>query len=116
MLSWSEPREEIEIAIYKIITMILNFGKSEPQHSYKHGLYKKRKCTQTKSFAGSSLSAETKALTTDQPIDERRDTSSYIWSCSGMINTQMNEWLVDWLNDFWVDWLNEEGFIALLFL
>ena len=79
--------------------MILNFGKSEPQHSYKHGSYKKRKCTQTKSFAGSSLPAETKALTTDQPIngsaDQRRDTSSYIGGCSGMINKQMNESLVD---------------------
>ena len=82
--------------------MFLNFGKSEPQHSYKHGSYKKRK-----SFAGSSLSAETKALTTDQPIDKRRDTSSYVGGCSGMINKQMNESLVDWLNDLWVGWLIE---------
>ena len=38
MLSRSEPREEIEIATYKITTIFLNFGKSEPQCSYKHGL------------------------------------------------------------------------------
>ena len=45
MLSQSEPREEIEIATNKITTMFLNFGKSEPQRSYKHGFYKEKKCT-----------------------------------------------------------------------
>ena len=43
MLSRSEPREEIEIATSKLTTMFLNFGKSEPQRSYKHGSYKKKK-------------------------------------------------------------------------
>ena len=43
MLSRSEPREEIEIATNKITTMFLNFGKSEPQRSYKHGSYEKKK-------------------------------------------------------------------------
>ena len=43
MLSRSEPREEIEIATNKITAMFLNFGKSEPQRSYKHGSYKKKK-------------------------------------------------------------------------
>ena len=43
MLSRSEPREEIEIATNKITTMFLYFGKSEPQRSYKHGSYKKKK-------------------------------------------------------------------------
>ena len=44
MLSRSEPREEIEIATNRITTMFLYFGKSEPQRSYKHGSYKKKKC------------------------------------------------------------------------
>ena len=35
MFSGSEPREEIEIATDRITTMFLNFGKSEPQRSYK---------------------------------------------------------------------------------
>jgi len=43
MLSRSEPREEIEIATNKITTMFLYFGRSEPQRSYKHGSYKKKK-------------------------------------------------------------------------
>ena len=43
MISQSEPRKEIEIATYKITTMFLNFGKSEPQRSYKNGSYKKKK-------------------------------------------------------------------------
>ena len=43
MISRSEPRKEIEIATNKITTMFLNFGKSEPQCSYKHGSYKKKK-------------------------------------------------------------------------
>ena len=43
MISRSEPRKEIEIATNKITTMFLNFGKSEPQRSYKHGSYKKKK-------------------------------------------------------------------------
>ena len=42
MLSRSEPQKEIEIATNKITTMFINFGKSEPQHSYKHGSYKKK--------------------------------------------------------------------------
>ena len=41
MLSRSEPQKEIEIATSKITTMFLNFGKFEPQRSYKHGSYKK---------------------------------------------------------------------------
>ena len=44
MLSRSEPREEIEIAANKIATMFLNFGNTEPERSYKHGSYKKKKC------------------------------------------------------------------------
>ena len=44
MLSRSEPQKEIEIATSKITTMFLNFGKFEPQRSYKHGSYKKKKC------------------------------------------------------------------------
>ena len=43
MISRSEPQKEIEIATNKITTMFLNFGKSEPQRSYKHGSYKKKK-------------------------------------------------------------------------
>ena len=43
MLSRSEPREEIEIATNKITTMFLYFSKSEPQRSYKHGSYKKKR-------------------------------------------------------------------------
>ena len=43
MIFRSEPRKEIEIATNKITTMFLNFGKSEPQRSYKHGSYKKKK-------------------------------------------------------------------------
>ena len=43
MLSRSEPQKEIEIATSKITTMFLNFGKFEPQRSYKHGSYKKKK-------------------------------------------------------------------------
>ena len=43
MLSRSEPEGEIEIATNKITTMFLYFGKSEPQRSYKHGSYKKKK-------------------------------------------------------------------------
>ena len=43
MISRSEPRKEIEIATNKITTMFLNFGKSEPQRSYKHGSYKKKR-------------------------------------------------------------------------
>ena len=43
MLSRSEPQEEIEIATNKITTMFLYFGKSEPQRSYKHGSYKKKR-------------------------------------------------------------------------
>ena len=43
MLSRSEPQEEIEIAANKITTMFLYFGKSEPQRSYKHGSYKKKR-------------------------------------------------------------------------
>ena len=42
MIFRSEPRKEIEIATNKITTMFLNFGKSEPQRSYKHGSYKKK--------------------------------------------------------------------------
>ena len=43
MLSRSEPQEEIEIATNKITTMFLYIGKSEPQRSYKHGSYKKKR-------------------------------------------------------------------------
>jgi len=43
MLSRSEPQEEVEVATNKITTMFLYFGKSEPQRSYKHGSYKKKK-------------------------------------------------------------------------
>ena len=43
MLSQPEPQKEIEIATNKITTMFLNFCKSEPQRSYKHGSYKKKK-------------------------------------------------------------------------
>ena len=43
MISRSEPRKEIEIATNKITTMFLNFDKSEPQRSYKHGSYQKKK-------------------------------------------------------------------------
>ena len=43
MLSRSEPRDEIEIATNRITTMFLYFGKSEPQRSYKHGSYKKKR-------------------------------------------------------------------------
>ena len=43
MISRSEPRKEIEIATSKLTTMFLNLGKSEPQRSYKHGSYKKKK-------------------------------------------------------------------------
>ena len=43
MLSRSEPQKEIEIATSKITTMFLNFGKFEPQRSYKHGSYKKKR-------------------------------------------------------------------------
>ena len=43
MLSRSEPWGEIEIATNRITTMFLYFGKSEPQRSYKHGSYKKKK-------------------------------------------------------------------------
>jgi len=43
MLSRSEPQEEIEIATNKITTMFLYLGKSEPQRSYKHGSYKKKR-------------------------------------------------------------------------
>ena len=46
MISRSEPRKEIEIATNKITTMFLNFDESEPQRSYKHGSYKKKKCMQ----------------------------------------------------------------------
>ena len=41
MISRSEPQKGI--ATNKITIMFLNFGKSEPQHSYKHGFYKKKK-------------------------------------------------------------------------
>ena len=43
IISQSEPPKEIDTATNKITTMFLNFGKSEPQHSYKHGSYKKKK-------------------------------------------------------------------------
>ena len=43
MLSRSEPQKEIEIVTSKLTTMFLNFGKFEPQRSYKHGSYKKKK-------------------------------------------------------------------------
>ena len=43
MISRSEPQKEIEIATNKITTMFLNFDESEPQRSYKHGSYKKKK-------------------------------------------------------------------------
>ena len=43
MTSRSEPRKEIEIATNEITTMFLNFGQFEPQRSYKHGSYKKKK-------------------------------------------------------------------------
>ena len=43
MIFRSEPRKEIEIATNKITTMFLNFDKSEPQRSYKHGSYQKKK-------------------------------------------------------------------------
>ena len=43
MLSRSEPQEVIEIATNKITTMFLYFGKSEPQRSYKHGSYKRKR-------------------------------------------------------------------------
>ena len=43
MLSRSEPREERVIVTNKIFTMFLNFCKSEPQRSYTHGSYEKKK-------------------------------------------------------------------------
>ena len=48
MLSRSEPQREIEIATSKLTTMFLNFGKFEPQCSYKHGSYKKKKVYEMK--------------------------------------------------------------------
>ena len=41
MIFRSEPRKEI--ATNKITTMFLNFDESEPQRSYKHGSYKKKR-------------------------------------------------------------------------
>ena len=43
MLSRSEPQKQIEIATSKITEKFLDFGKFEPQRSYKHGSYKKKK-------------------------------------------------------------------------
>ena len=43
MLSGSESQKEIDIATSKITTTFLNFGNFEPQRSYKHGSYKKKK-------------------------------------------------------------------------
>ena len=43
ILSGLKAWKETEIATSKITTMFLNFGKFEPQRSYKHGSYKKKK-------------------------------------------------------------------------
>ena len=43
VLSGLNAWKEIEIATSKTTTMFLNFGKFEPQRSYKHGSYKKKK-------------------------------------------------------------------------
>ena len=66
MLSRSEPQEEIEIATNKITTMFLYFGKSEPQCSYKHGSYKKKR-VYLKSWSAHSENLLTSMLCDSDP-------------------------------------------------